>query len=74
MFTGMDSLLSQGRRGELVREIDAGRLERRPRTSWRPRRERRWSFWLPREIGVPTGMPHSQKIRRLHDAGFPGRT
>jgi hypothetical protein len=73
MVTGMDSLLAQGRRGELAREIDSGRLARKLRTVERPGRGRRWAFWLPREIEAPTGMPASSKIRCLHDAGAPAR-
>ena len=49
MVTGMDSLVAQGRRGELTREIDSGRLARRLRNGPRPDRGRRWAFWLPRE-------------------------
>ena len=74
MVTGMDSLLAQGRRGELAREIDSGRLARRLRNGHRPGRRRRWAFWLPREIEAPTGMPGSPKIRCLHDAGAPAWT
>jgi hypothetical protein len=74
MVTGMDSLVAQGRRGELTREIDSGRLARRLRNGPRPDRGRRWAFWLPRETDAPTGMPASPKIRCLHDAGAPART
>ena len=49
MVTGMDSLLAQGRRGELTQEIYSGRLERGLRKVHRPGRGRRWAFWLPRE-------------------------
>jgi len=69
MFTGMDSLLSQGRRDELAREVESGRLERKLGTVRRPDLGRRWAFWLPREIGDPAGVPSPPKIRRLRDAG-----
>lgn len=74
MFTGMDHLLSLGRRAELAREIDVGRLEREPRTGRRPRREPRWAFWLPGGIEGTTGAPPPPKIRRLRDAGSLART
>ena len=74
MVTGMDSLLAQGRRGELAREIDSGRLDRKPRKRHRPGRGRRWAFWLPRESDAPAGMQTSPKIRCLHDAGAPAHT
>ena len=85
MVTGMDSLLAQGHRGELAREIESGclarrlreRLRERLRNGYRPARGRRWSFWLPRETDASnrhTGTPASPKIRCLHDAGAPART
>ena len=74
MVTGMEPLLAQGRRGELAREIDSGRLARKLRAVERPDRGRRWAFWLRRETEAPTGMPASPKIRCLHDAGAPART
>ena len=74
MVTGMDSLLAQGRRGELAREIDSGRPERRLRNGYRPDRGSRWAFWLRRGIEAPTGTLSPPKIRRLHDAGVPART
>lgn len=67
-------MLAQGRRGELAREIDTGRLARRLRNGHRPDRGRRWAFGLRRETAAPTGMPASIKIRCLHDAGAPART
>ncbi len=70
MVTGMDSLLAQGRRGEVAREIDSGRLDRKLRARQRPGRGRRWAFWLPWGIGTPAAAP---KIRRLRDAGVPTR-
>ena len=73
MVTGMDSLLAQGRRRELAREIDTGCLARRLRNGHRPDRGRRWAFWLRRETEAPTGMPASPKIRCLRDAGAPAR-
>ena len=75
MVTGMDSLLAQGRRGELARKIDSGRLERKPRKGHRPGRGRRWAFWRAREIQAPAGtMQIPPKIRCLHDAGAPAHT
>ncbi len=74
MVTGMDSLLAQGRRGELAREIYSGRLERELRKVHRPGRGRRWAFWRAREIEAPAGMRASQKIRCLRDAGAPAHT
>ena len=74
MVTGMDPLSAQGRRGELAREIDSGRLDRRLRRGHRPGRGRRWAFWLPRESEAPAGGQTSPKIRCLRDAGFPART
>jgi hypothetical protein len=74
MVTGMDALLAQGRRGELAREIDSERLERRLRKGHRPGRGRRWAFWLRRGIEAPTGTPAPPKIRCLRDAGVPART
>ena len=74
MVTGMDSLLAQGRRWELAREIDSERLARRLRNGHRPARGRRWAFRLRRETEAPTGTPASPKIRCLHDAGAPART
>lgn len=35
MFTGMESLLAQERREELVREIASERLDRKPGAGWR---------------------------------------
>ncbi len=72
MFTGMDSLLAQERREELVREIASERLDRKPGAGRRP--GRRLALWLVSEIEVPTGMPPSRKIRLLRDAGSPTRT
>jgi hypothetical protein len=74
MVTGMDSLLAQGRRGELAREIDSGRLERKLRKSHRPGSGRRWAFWRDHEIEAPAGMRTAPKIRCLHDAGAPAHT
>jgi hypothetical protein len=75
MVTGMDSLLAQGRRGELAQEIYSGRLERELRKVHRPGRGRRWAFWRAREIQAPAGIMHIlPKIRCLHDAGAPAHT
>jgi hypothetical protein len=74
MVTGMDSLLAQGRRGELAREIDSGRLDRGLRKGHRPGRGRRWAFWRAREIEAPAGVQTPPKIRCLHDAGAPAHT
>lgn len=74
MFTGMDSLAALQRRGEVAREVDSGRLDRRLRKSDRPGRGRRWAFWLPREISAPAGTPAAPKIRRLRDAGVSTRS
>ena len=74
MVTGMDSLLAQGRRGELARKIDSGRLDRKLRKGHRPGRGRRWAFWLRRESEAPAGVQTSSKIRCLHDAGAPAWT
>jgi len=63
MFTAMDSLLANGRREELAREIDSGRLQRKLR-----------ALWPSREIEAPTSMRPSPKIRHLRDAGFSSRT
>ena len=62
MVTGMDSLVSQGRREELLREIQYGRPGRRRRTN-------RLAFWLPREISGSISTQPVPKIRRLQDAG-----
>ena len=74
MIAGMDSLLAQGRRGEVAREIDSGRLDRNLRASRPPGRGCRWAFWLPRGIEATAGLLGSPKIRHLHDAGVPTRT
>lgn len=74
MFTGMDHLLSQGRRAGLAREGESGRLEREARAGRRPRRERLRAFWLPGEIEVAAGTRPPPKIRRLQDTGALART
>jgi hypothetical protein len=63
MVTGMDSLLAHQRRGEVAREVDAGR-------------GRRWASWFGRGIGPPAAAPAAPaapKIRHLRDAGAPAR-
>ncbi|CAA9387918.1 MAG: hypothetical protein AVDCRST_MAG03-395 [uncultured Rubrobacteraceae bacterium] len=70
MFTGMESLVAHQERGELAREIHAGRLDRGLWTGLWFRREGRWSLWRPREIPAPTSMPSSRKIAHLRDVGF----
>jgi hypothetical protein len=55
MVTGIDALLAHGRRGELAREIYAGRLDRGLRRGYWPGRGRRWAFWLPRAGEAPAG-------------------
>jgi hypothetical protein len=74
MVTGMDSLVAHQRRGEVAREVDSGRLDRRLRKSDRPGRERRWAFWLLRESGAPADTPAAPKIRHLRDATVPTRS
>jgi hypothetical protein len=73
MVTGMDSLLAQGRRGELAREIDSGRLDRKRRAGQQRGRGHRWAFPFGRGIGPPAAVPVAPKIRRLRDAGVPGQ-
>ena len=74
MFTGTESSLAHQSAGELAREIDSGRLERRLRLGRQPSHGRRWAFWLPREIPVPTSMPPPRNLAHLRDAGFSTRT
>ncbi|HEV2743542.1 MAG TPA: hypothetical protein VGV91_10325 [Rubrobacter sp.] len=58
MVTGMDSMVAHQRRGEVAREVDAGRGRRRV-------------SWFQWRIGPPAAAP---KIRHLGDAGVPART
>ena len=74
MFTGTESSLAHQRRGELAREIDSGRLERRLRLGRQPSHGRRWAIWLPREIPVPNSMLPPRNLAHLRDAGFSTRT
>ena len=74
MVTGMDSLLAHQRRRELAREIDSGRLARKPRVDRRPGHGLRWALWRLPEAETAAGEEAPPKIRHLRDAGVPART